>query len=171
MLEKIIKGIDWLIDRQGRFSSLLGIPLVVIVVYEVFMRYVFNKPTIWGFEVTAFIYGMHFMLGLSFMENTNGHVTVDIITIHMKPKTKAILGAITYTFIFMPVFFLMTLWTFKFFWTSLCARELNSTSWAPPIYPIKFVMAVAFLFLLLQGISSLLKNIRILTQKHHEVAQ
>jgi TRAP-type mannitol/chloroaromatic compound transport system permease small subunit len=33
------------------------------------MRYAFNAPTVWGFEATAFAYGMHYMLGLSFMEN------------------------------------------------------------------------------------------------------
>ncbi len=165
MLTPIIKGIDWLIEKQGQLSSFLIYPLALIVLYEVIMRYAFNAPTVWGFEATAFAYGLHFMLGLSYTENQAGHVKVDILTTRLSEKTQAVLGVITYLLIFLPVYTLMTVGAFKYAYTSTVGRELNSTSWAPAIWPYKILMAVSFLFLVVQGLSTLLKNVRTLTTK------
>jgi TRAP-type mannitol/chloroaromatic compound transport system permease small subunit len=77
-------------DRKtGTVTSLLIVPLLFIVLYEVVMRYAFNAPTTWGFEATTFAYGMHYMLGLSYMENVQGHVRVDIFTSRMNVKAQA----------------------------------------------------------------------------------
>ncbi len=162
MLTPIIKSIDWLVEKQGQLSSFLVYPLLIIVIYEVIMRYVFNAPTIWGFEATAFAYGLHFMLGLSYTENQAGHVKVDILTSRLSAKAQAILGVVTYVLIFLPVYALMTVGAFKFAYTSTITNELNSTSWAPPIWPFKILMAVSFLLLVMQGLSTLLRNIRTL---------
>ena len=162
MLETAINKIDRFIDKQGRISSYLIYPLVIVVLYEVVMRYAFNSPTVWGFEVTAFAYGLHYMLGLSYTERHAGHVKVDIVTMKLSKKTQAVLGVITYGVIFVPVFFCMTAGAVRFAFTATMQHELNSTSWAPPIWPLKILMALSFLFLLLQGIASLLKHVRTL---------
>ena len=44
MLGKIAKSIDTLNEKQGDISALLGIPLLLVVIYEVIMRYVFDAP-------------------------------------------------------------------------------------------------------------------------------
>jgi TRAP-type mannitol/chloroaromatic compound transport system permease small subunit len=53
----------------------------------------------------------------------------------------------------------MTIWAWKYAITSTSQHELNSTSWAPPIWPFKLIMAIAFSFLLIQGISTVIKAI------------
>lgn len=160
MLSAIIKGIDTLIEKQGQLTSFLIVPLALIVLYEVMMRYLFNAPTTWGFEATTFAYGMHFMLGLSFMENAQGHVRVDIIVSRLPKKVQAVVMIVTYLVIFMPVYVLMTLGATKYAYTSTVGGELNSTSWAPPIWPFKIVMAISFFFLVIQGLSTMLKWVR-----------
>ncbi|MEJ2660904.1 MAG: TRAP transporter small permease subunit [Desulfobacteraceae bacterium] len=165
MLAKIIKVIDTFNDKQGEISSLLALPLLLVVVYEVVMRYAFNSPTVWGFEVTAFIYGVHYMLGLAYCDVHGGHVRVDIFTARMKKRSQGLIGIITNLLFFMPVMVLMTIASWQFAWTSIIERELNSTSWAPPIYPIKTLMAVGFSFLLIQGFANLIHNIRVFQGK------
>jgi len=160
MLSAIIKGIDTLIEKQGQLTSFLIAPLALIVLYEVVMRYLFNAPTTWGFEATTFAYGMHYMLGLSFMENAQGHVRVDIIVSRMPKKVQAVVMIIMYLVVFVPVYVLMTIGAAKFAYTSTVAGELNSTSWAPPIWPFKIVMAISFFFLVIQGLSTMLKWVR-----------
>jgi TRAP-type mannitol/chloroaromatic compound transport system permease small subunit len=159
MLEKISAAIDVFNRKEGEWSSLLIIPLTVVVIYEVIMRYVFNAPTVWGFEATTFIYGVHFMLGLAYTAVCDGHVKVDIFTSRAKSRTQAILVILTNLVIFLPVFTCMTIWSWKYAITSTLEHELNSTSWAPPIWPFKLIMAIAFSFLLIQGISTVLKSI------------
>ncbi|WP_419660027.1 DctQ1: C4-TRAP dicarboxylate transporter [Desulfosarcina variabilis str. Montpellier] len=165
MLNAITKGIDFLIEKQGQLTSFLIVPLLFIVLYEVLMRYAFNAPTVWGFEATAFAYGMHYMLGLSFMENAQGHVRVDIVTGRLPKRVQAVVMIVGYLIIFLPVYGLMTWGAFKFAHTATITNELNSTSWAPRIWPYKIAMAVSFLFLLLQGLSTMLKQVQFLTGK------
>ncbi len=163
MLNPTINAIDFLIEKQGRLSSFLIYPLLIVVIFEVIMRYAFNSPTSWGFEATSFAYGLHFMLGLSYMERHSGHVRVDILASRLSAKTQAVLGLLTYLLIFIPVYSLMTVSAVRYAYISTVANELNSTSWAPPIWPFKILMALSFLFLLVQGLSTLLKHLRTLT--------
>ena len=160
MLNAIIKGIDFLVEKQGQLTSFLIVPLLFIVLYEVLMRYAFNAPTVWGFEATAFAYGLHYMLGLSFMEHAEGHVRVDIITSRFPKKVQAIIMIAGYLLIFMPVFVLMTWGAIEFAHTATVTNELNSTSWAPRIRPYKIFMALSFLLLVVQGLSTMLKNLQ-----------
>jgi TRAP-type mannitol/chloroaromatic compound transport system permease small subunit len=108
---------------------------------------------------------MHYMLGLSFMENPQGHVRVDIFTSRLPVKAQAIVMVAGYLLIFMPVYGLMTWGAITFAHTATVSNELNSTSWAPRIWPYKIVMALSFLFLLIQGLSTMLKHLQILTDK------
>ena len=165
MLSKIAKGIDTFSTKQGEFTSMLIIPLLGVVLYEVLMRYGFNSPTIWGFEMTGFLYGMHYMFGVSYTDVRGGHVRVDIFTALAPKKVQAAIGALTTLVFFMPVMICMTVASGKYAWTSMQALERNSTSWQPPIYPIKMVMALCFFFLLLQGFSNLIKDLQILFSK------
>ena len=165
MLSKIAKGIDTFSTKQGEFTSMLIIPLLGVVLFEVLMRYGFNSPTIWGFEMTGFLYGMHYMFGISYTDVRGGHVRVDIFTALAPKKVQAAIGALTTLVFFMPVMICMTYASGKYAWTSVMALEKNSTSWSPPIWPIKIVMALCFFFLLLQGFSNLLKDLQILFSK------
>ena len=169
MLGKVTRTIDAFNIKQGEISSLLALPLLVVVVYEVFMRYVFNAPTSWGFELTTFIYGVHYMLGLAYCDALGGHVRVDIFTGRLSHRGQGIIGIVTTLLFFMPVMICMTAASWKYALASIAGRELNSTSWAPPIYPIKTLMALAFTFLLVQGIANLLHNISVLKGKREGV--
>ena len=164
MFDKMSSKIDWFITKQGDWTSLLIIPLLCVVLYEVLMRYGFNSPTVWGFEMTTFIYGIHYMFGYSYTDVKDGHVRVDIFTSMTSKRTQAILGALTTLVLFLPVMVCMTIASFKFAWYSVETVERNSTSWAPPIYPYKVIMALCFFLLLIQGISNLIKYLRIAFQ-------
>lgn len=162
MLGKVAKGIDIFNTKQGEVTSLLIFPLLIVVIYEVFMRYAFNSPTEWGFEVTNFLYGLHFMFGLAYTDVMDGHVKVDIFITRFSPKVQAVFGIVTTCIFFLPVMSCLTVWTAKFAITSIAGMERNSTSWGPYIWPFKTLMACCFLFLTVQGISNLFKYIRAL---------
>ncbi len=165
MFSAIANGIDKFNNKQGQITSMLIIPLLGVVIYEVFMRYGFNSPTVWGFEATAFLYGMHYMFGLAYTDVHKGHVQVDIFTSLAPKKMRAILGALTTLVFFLPVMVCMTIWSGKFAIYAVEGMERNSTSWAPPIWPYKIIMALCFFFLLLQGISNLINDCKIIFGK------
>jgi TRAP-type mannitol/chloroaromatic compound transport system permease small subunit len=158
----VTNAIDAFNRKEGEIASLLIIPLTVVVIYEVIMRYIFDAPTIWGFELTTFLYGVHYMLGLSYTQVYGGHVKVDVVISRFSSRTQAGINIFTSLVFFMPVMTALTIWSFKYGITSTMGLEHDSTSWAPPIYPLKLIMAISFFFLLLQGIGDLIKNIRAL---------
>ena len=162
MFSKIAHGIDTFTQKQGEYTSMLIFPLLGVVIYEVIMRYGFNAPTTWGFEATAFLYGMHFMFGISYTDVKKGHVQVDIFSSLAPKKIQAALGALTTLVLFLPVMICMTVSASKFAISSVEGLERNSTSWAPIIYPFKIIMALCFAMLLLQGISNLIKDLQVL---------
>ena len=165
MLESVSNAIQTLTRKEGEITSFIIYPLLLVVIYEVFMRYVFNAPTSWGFELTTFLYGLHYMFGFAYTDVHNAHVKVDIFTALLSTKKQALMGIITNLVMFMPVMACMTIWGFKYAWTSTVEQELNPTSWAPPVWPIKILMALCFVFLCLQGIANLINDINTLTKE------
>lgn len=165
MFSKISDGIDWFNLWQGKITSMLIIPLLVVVLYEVLMRYAFNSPTVWGFEATAFLYGMHYMFGLAYTDVTKGHVRVDIFTSLAPEKVRRVISALTTMVFFLPVMIAMTIASTKYASYAVTELERNSTSWAPPIWPFKIIMAFCFFILLLQGISNLIRDLQALFGK------
>ena len=47
-LVRLVRVIDTFSEWSGRIFAWLIIPLVVGATYEVFARYLFNRPTIWA---------------------------------------------------------------------------------------------------------------------------
>jgi TRAP-type mannitol/chloroaromatic compound transport system permease small subunit len=111
---------------------------------------------------------MHYMFGVSYTDVKNGHVRVDIFTSLASKKVQAVFGALTTLVLFLPVMICMTIWSSKFAMYSVQGLERNSTSWAPQIWPYKIIMAVCFGFLLLQGISNLLKDLQTIFSKEEQ---
>lgn len=159
-MDAFATAIDKLNETVGRAASLLVLPLVGVVFYEIIMRYAFNKPTVWGFELTLFIYGLNYMLGLALTEGRGGHVSVDVLTMHLSPRTKALMGIISYLALFVPVWTCMVIWNFKYALNSTRMLERNPTSWNPPVWPVKLLMALGVALLFLQGLSTLVRHIQ-----------
>jgi TRAP-type mannitol/chloroaromatic compound transport system permease small subunit len=161
-MQIISRSIDALNEKIGVTSSYLILPLVVVVVYEVFMRYVFDAPTSWGFEMTTFLYGVHFMLGLAYAHKHDGHVAIDVFEARLPIRIRTLLRIGTNLVIFIPTIGLLTIWSIKYAATSWGMRELASSSWAPAVYPYKALMAIGFTLLLLQGLARLIQDFRAL---------
>jgi TRAP-type mannitol/chloroaromatic compound transport system permease small subunit len=58
-----VRIVDKFTDTTGTWVAWLNVPLVLIVSYEVFARYLFNAPTMWSFDLTYMLYGNIFILG------------------------------------------------------------------------------------------------------------
>jgi TRAP-type mannitol/chloroaromatic compound transport system permease small subunit len=162
MIDKICKGIDGVQDWFGYLTSMLIFPMTAIVIYEVFMRYAFNMPTSWGFELTTYIYGIHFMLGLGYTLLYNGHVRVEVVVSLLSKRKQIVISALCHLILLLPVFGMLCYASFNYAWTSVVRDEHSWTSWAPPLYPFKLLLALGFLMFFIQGISSFLKDVQAL---------
>lgn len=155
-----IKVIDSFGDWVGKSLAWLVIPLMGGLVYEVFSRYLFNRPTVWVFEMTFMIYGGMFMLGAAYTLLKKMHIRTDILYERFPVRWQGFVDASLYLLIFFPglIFFFDASWEQAI--RSFHLRETSEASpWRPPLYPFKFAIPVGTGLLLLQGVSEFLKSV------------
>ncbi len=83
-MEDTSKSIETIIQRSVRLLALVGgaalLCLMLLTVYAVVMRYVFNAPVLWALDVARVGLVMVVFPGLAYCGWTGGHVAVDFIS-------------------------------------------------------------------------------------------
>jgi TRAP-type mannitol/chloroaromatic compound transport system permease small subunit len=153
----LLSFIDNLSEWSGRVVSVLIYGVLLTLVYEVFARYVFNAPTIWAHESSAFFFGTYFMLGAAYCFRHEGMISVDIIYRHLPKRTQAVLNLITFAFFLAICLTLIWIGGIDAL-DSWQAWENSNSTWAPPLYPIKTMIPIGALLLLLQGIAKFVRD-------------
>ncbi len=162
----IDRAIDALNEKIGYYGSLIVLPLIGVVVWEVMMRYGFDSPTSWAFELTVFLYGVHYSIALAYAHKHDTHVSIDVFEARLRQRPRLILRIFTNAVLFIPTIGLLTYYSCAMALTSWQQWEHASSSWAPAVYPYKTLMAIGFVLFLLQGIAKLIQDIRSLNTTH-----
>ena len=150
--------IDRLNDKLGRVFAFLLVPMGLIVIVDVTFRYVLNRPSMWAYETSMFIYGAYIVLAGAYTLLHKGHVNVDIIYGSKSPRVRAILDVCTAVLFFLFMWYLFT-HALNHTITSWQIRETTNTPWHPPIYPLRTTLPVACILLMLQGIAKLVRDL------------
>jgi TRAP-type mannitol/chloroaromatic compound transport system permease small subunit len=142
----------------AKIISPLIVLMTILVAVDVVLRYIFNSPILWAWDVNIQLFGVFTMFGAAFTLLNRGHVGVDVLVMDWSPKKKTILEVITFPFFLMGVGIL--LWgAIPAAWESVLALESYSSYIALPVYPLKVVLAIAIFLLFLQGIANLIFDI------------
>lgn len=156
-IKTLLKGLDSISELTGRIFVWLIIPLTAVVFFEVISTKFFDSPHIWAPEITAYLYGPLFMLTAAYTLLYKGHVSIDIIFQKFSPRVRGILDCFTYLVFFFP-FCIILLYQGSIYTEMSWAMNETSGSAELPIVPyIKAVIPISFAFLLIQGLSNLIK--------------
>ena len=132
-LRRFCKIVDFIVMLAGKFASYLMPVLALIVASEVFSRYFLNKPTVWAFDLSLFLFGYISILGGAYAHQKRAHICVDILYVRVSPKTKRIFNLISYS---LGIFFLVLM-------VYLCQEKLidafkfgtrRQSEWAPHMH-------------------------------------
>lgn len=152
----------------GRILSFSFYVLMVIMVFEVIARYVFNAPTNWVYELSTFVFSGACLLGGGYLLLHKKHINIDILYSHLSSRGRAIIDLCT-----APLFFLFVgvlMWQgIDMFWTSLSRWENSPSVWAPALWPVKFLIPVGCGLMLLQLLVNFVKNIMIVRYYYKEI--
>jgi TRAP-type mannitol/chloroaromatic compound transport system permease small subunit len=158
-LIRTVRMIDKFTDVTGTWVAWLNVPLVLVVAYEVFARYLFHAPTIWSFDMTYMFYGTIFMLGAAFALHKGAHIRTDFFYEKWSVKTKGMIDATSYIVFFFPSIFMLLVISGGEAWYSWEIKETSEqTPWRPILWPYKSVVPLTCIFLLIQGVSELIKS-------------
>lgn len=158
MLVRFCTLIDVLNEWTGKITAWLMLPLCFIVVYDVFLRYVLNNPTVWAWDLNTQMLGLMVALGGGYAFLYGSHVGVDVFVVYLSKKGQILVELITSTFFFIGIGVLSAV-AIKQAWISVKTMEIDSTFFAPPVYPLKVLIAAGFLLLLLQGFAKFIRGI------------
>ena len=167
LLTDIRKPIDVVNEWTGRIVAWLLIPLTIIVTMEVTARYVFNKPTIWAWDVNVQLLGALAVLGGGYTLLHKGHIAVDVVVSGFPPRTRAIIDLVTSPIFFFAygVLFWLAIGEAKF---SYDVQEIWTTLFEPLIWPIRTVIVLGVFLLMMQGLVKVIRDLRIATRSGGE---
>ena len=154
-----ITKIDLFSKWVGNIVCWITIPLILGMVYEVFARKLFLAPTIWAYDMSRFLYGALFMLGAGYALSKGVHIRADFFYRNFKIKTQGLIDFWLYLLFYFPGLIVFLYMTIGFVQESIMRGERGmDTTWMPYMWPIKSCLLIGIIFLLIQGISELLKS-------------
>ena len=155
----LITKIDLVSKWIGNIVCWILIPLIFSMVYEVLARKLFLAPTVWAYDMSRFLYGALFMLGAGYALSKGLHIRADFLYRDFKIKTQGIIDTTLYVLFYFPGLLFFFYKTTGFVGESIMRSEKGmDTSWMPYLWPIKSCLWFGILFLLIQGISEVLKS-------------
>lgn len=157
-MRRIITFLDVTSLWIGRITCLLLVPLMLAMVYEVVARKLFIAPTDWAYDISRMIYGAIFMLGAGYALMRGVHIRADFIYRLWQPKNQARIDTLLYLILFFPGMIFFFWIAAEYAYDAWQSWELSmDTAWMAPLAPARTAMPLGVLFLILQGISEVLK--------------
>jgi len=164
-MAKAIVSIDKFNKIIGNIVCWITIPLILGMVYEVLARKLFLAPTIWAYDMSRFLYGALFMLGAGYALSKGVHIRADFLYRNFKTKTQGKIDFWLYLLFYFPGLIVFLYMTTIFVQESIMRNERGmDTTWMPYMWPIKSCLWFGIIFLLVQGVSELLKSYYAMTK-------
>ncbi|WP_136441888.1 TRAP transporter large permease subunit [Pacificoceanicola onchidii] len=167
--------IDVINYRAGQIFALMMVPLIAVVVFEVFMRNSFSilqnagfedlartlglGPTLWVYDTSRMIAGMLFMGAAGYGLMRGVHIRADFLYRNWSAKTQATVDATLYLMFFIPSMIFFTIVASQFWWLAFSKGETMQidSAWGPLLWPARIAMPIGGFLLLLQGIPEIFR--------------
>ncbi len=150
-MQSLVRIINNISEWSGKLLFLVPWAITAVIVFEITLRSIFGKPTIWAHETSVMIFGAYSILAGAYALRYRAHVNMDLFYGRLSPRGKAILDMATFTLFL--VFCGILLWQgAEFAWRSIGLQEVSVSYWRPPIWPVKCTIAIGAFLILLQGI-------------------
>ena len=154
--------IDKLTDNIANGLLYVLIVLIVLVFSTVFFRYVFNMSYIIIQEIIMYLHALIFMFGISYALKENSHVKIDVLYNTLNKRIQRVISiAGLVSFILPTALFViyisidMVTQSWVIFEGSSEAGGLNL------VFILKSLIPISGVLIFLQGISELIKHIRV----------
>ena len=170
----ITAAIDLTNNWVGRLICLLMIPLIAVVVIEVFSRNTFSVlvnngwgdlarslglgPTVFAYDISRMIAGVLFMAAAGYGLMRGVHIRADFLYRNWTDKTQATVDALLYLAFFLPSMALFTWISTEFFIVAYTTGETAfDSTWSPVLWPARIAMPIGGALLFLQGFPELFR--------------
>ena len=158
-MQKLLLFVDKASTLAGQIFGWAILALTLLISWEVFSRYVLNVPHAWVLDAQIMLYGLLFMMAGAYTLAKGGHVRGDVLYGFFAPRTQATIDLVLYILFFLPGIFALTYAGWIFANESMVIREQTFSPDPLPLYPFKFVIPLAGIFLMFQGVVEIIRCI------------
>lgn len=148
--------LEAIVEFFGKLFSWIWLPLMLLVVVNVVLRYIIGTNYIAMEEMQWHLYAVGFMIALSFCAVRDGHVRVDVFAERCSPRTRAWFEFFGLVLFLIPFCYVVLLYGYPFVERSF---RINEVSAAPGGLPhrwiIKSVILLAFALLTCAAVARL----------------
>nr|WP_241264589.1 TRAP transporter small permease subunit [Marinobacter daepoensis] len=155
-------ALAWRLDRLvvavGRLGSWLWIGVLVVVLINVFSRYVLSQGSIALEELSWHLFGTATMLTLGYAVVRDDHVRVDVLKEKFSPRVQASIELMGIALLALPVIYLMVEVLVPYAWKAWIYQERSQ---APSGLPYRFIfksmLPLGLIFVMIALFSRLLR--------------
>jgi len=145
---------DKITKYLGYFTALILVMLVLLVVYDATVRYMFSSGSIALQELEWHLFDVIILFGISYTLKHSAHVRVDIFYSNYSQKTKDLVNIISSVFFILPFSLLIIYISIDFVLLSYEQHEVSSNPGGLEYrFLVKSLLPLSFIFLILQTIS------------------
>jgi len=164
-IKNICNGIGLVSEWSSRIAVCLIIVLIVIINYEVVMRYIFNAPTLWSHVLSYLVGAVLATMGLAYVWHHNANVRIDVIYSRFSLKGKLLVDIIfTLIFFFPCIIMLINAFGQEVLHSYQVKEKVWMAAWYPVLWPVKAMVTIGLGLLLLQGIATFLRDVMALVK-------
>ena len=127
------RPIDRIALFVGRITMILIISMTAVMLYEVFLRYVFEAPTLWANELTLWIAGYVFLFSGLYAMQQRCHIRIFLLYDAVPRWLQHVFDLISVALIWVFAFFLIYGSFHQVFVTKFYKWEMFGTAFDPPI--------------------------------------
>jgi len=160
LLSKIENGIGAINEILGRVASWLTFVLVLLVCFDVTIRYFFNDTHAWIMELEWHLFALIFLLGAGYTLKHDHHVRVDLFYTKFSQRDQAWVNLGGSVLFLIPWCWIIIVYSFQYAYTSFQVGEGSpDPGGLPARYLIKFAITFGIGLLFLQAIAIICKSV------------
>jgi TRAP-type mannitol/chloroaromatic compound transport system permease small subunit len=161
-LLKLSRGIDAFTRWTGKRLAWLILLAVIISTLNAIVRKVFDTSSNSWLELQWVLFSIVFLLCSPWTLLDNEHIRIDIVNNALPKMVRNVIDVIGHLFFLLPLTVVMIVTGIPFFTRSYQINEQSGNAGGLPQWPAKSLLMIAFAFLLIQGISELIKRIAVM---------
>jgi TRAP-type mannitol/chloroaromatic compound transport system permease small subunit len=161
-LLRLSQGIDTFTRWTGKRLAWLILVAIVISAVNAIIRKGFDVSSNSWLELQWVLFGIVFLLCSPWTLLDNEHIRIDIVNNLFSKRWRDIIDVIGHVFFLMPLCIVMIITGGPFFMRSVEVNEQSGNAGGLPQWPAKSLIIIGFAFLLVQGISELIKRIAVM---------
>ena len=161
-LLKMSRGIDAFTRWTGKRLAWLILVAVIVSAVNAIVRKTFDTSSNSWLELQWVLFSIVFLLCSPWTLLDNEHIRIDIVNQMLPKRVRDSIDVIGHAFFLLPLTIVMIITGGPFFMRSFEIREQSGNAGGLPQWPAKSLIIIGFTFLMIQGISELIKRIAVM---------